>query len=222
LAIKETDAIKIADAVSSGCSGASQRFFKVARILMKVGIDSKNALKNAVKFAKSDDGRTDAFVELFRQTYNPDYLDLDALNSLRISLRLSVDFDGTIEHSLADFKELVEYCKDKNKLDLPIPQCAKMAAKVTKLGQDYEEQIAGPFIKLVTFISDLRKGPQTDKNSAIKIATDVIANGPIASENFIDAYRYAVSKKGLKMTEVQAINFAKKMAKRSFKLESKL
>jgi len=215
--LKEPSIYKIADSVSKGCSGASQRFINVTKLLTKVGIDSKSSIETAMKFSANKDDYTAAFIEIFRQTYDAKNLDLDALNSLKISLALSVEFKGSIEKAVADFKRLVEFCKSSNEMDLPLPTCAKLATTVTRLGQDFEEPISKPFIKLVRFLQESKKGPQKSKRHVLKIAKEVIAYGPMSQKNFEEGYRFAISEKGLGYTQPKAIRFAKLMAKRSYK-----
>lgn len=218
--MKAKQIYKVADSISKGCSGASQRFIKITNLLTKVGIDSSSAISHAKKFSKKEDTFVDAFITIFKQTYSSKNLDLDALNSLKISLKLSVEFSGNIEVAVGDFNDLVEFCKDRKEMDLPLPRCAQLATRITRLGQNYDEPIASPFIKLVRFLEESSKGPKQPKSNVIKIAESVIKYGPVASQNFIDAYKYAINKKGLGFSELQAIKFGKKLASRSFKTES--
>jgi hypothetical protein len=217
--LKNSDILKIADQISLGCSGASERFIKVTTLLTKVGIDTKSSLETAKKFAAKGDSFVDAFITIFKQTYSSNELDLDALNAMNISTKLSVEFDGTVEHAVSDFNQLAEFCKDRKEMDLPVPQCAQMATRITRLGQKYDEPIAGPFIKLVRFLEESKKGPGQPKNQVIKIAEKVIANGPLASENFINAYKYGVKKDGLGISDKDAIAFGIKMSKRSYSIK---
>lgn len=215
--IEPNSILKIADEISKGCSGASSRFIKVTTLLTKVGIDTKSSIETAKKFAAKDDSFVEAFITIFKQTYNSDELDLDALNAMNISTKLSVEFDGTVKHAVSDFKELVQFCKSRKEMDLPIPRCAQMATKVTRLGQKFNDPIAREFIKLVRFLEESKKGPEQPKNRVLDIAQKVIANGPIAAENFISAYKYAVKKDGLGFTDKRAISFGIKMSSRSYK-----
>lgn len=214
--LKNSDILKIADEISQGCSGASQRFIKISKLLTKVGIDTKSSLETAKKFAAKGDSFVDAFITIFKQTYSSNELDLDALNAMQISVKLSVEFDGTVKHAVSDFNELANFCKDRKEMDLPIPQCAQLATKITRLGQKYNEPIATPFIKLVRFLEESKRGPEQPKSEVLKIAEKVIAHGPIASQNFIDAYKYAVKKDGLGISDKDAIAFGVKMSKRSY------
>jgi hypothetical protein len=208
---------KYADTISQGCSGASARFIKISQLLTKVGIDSNSAIGHAQKFSQKDDSFVDAFITIFKQTYDPKNLDLDALNALNISLKLSVEFSGVVKHAVQDFDQLVKFCKSQKEMDLPLPQCAELAARVTRLGQDYNSQIAPAFIELVKFLEESNKGPKRPKSDVLKIAESVVKHGPLSAKNFIDAYRYAVSKNGLNFNEMQAIEFGSKMASRSSK-----
>lgn len=209
--------LKIADEISLGCSGSGQRFIKVTRLLSSVGIDTKSALETAKKFAAKDDSFVDAFVTIFKQTYNKDDLDLDALSALKISTQLSIEFNGTVKHAVSDFNSLVNFCKNKKEMDFPLPKCAELATRITRLGQAYNEPIAKPFIELVQFLEENEKGPKRPKNQVLPIAEKVIKNGPIASKNFIQAFKYALAEDGLGFNETEAINFGIKMSDRSFK-----
>ena len=214
--LSNSSILKIADEISLGCNGASQRFIKVTTLLTKVGIDTKSSLETAKKFTTKGDSFVDAFITIFKQTYSSSEFDLDALNAMKISTKLSVEFDGTVEHAVSDFNELANFCKNRKEMDLPLPKCAQMATRVTRLGQKFDKTIAGPFIKLVRFLEESKKGPEQPKSQVIKIAEKVISNGPIASENFINAYKYAVKKDGLGISDKDAIAFGIKMSKRSY------
>ncbi len=54
----------------------------------------------------------------------------------------------------------------------------------------------------------------------METAQQVITSGPVAVENFKQAYIFAVSKNGLGKTIKQALPFAVKLASRTIKLES--
>lgn len=220
LAIEEQNAQKIAEKVSNGCKGSFNRFEKVTQILTRVGIDSSTAVSHAIIFANSTDERAMAFIEIFKKNYSEDKLDLDALTSLKISLELAESFDGTSKNLLADFNKLVEFCKDDDNLGLPLAYCAELSAEVTKLGAKFSKPISEKYIELVRFLSDKKVGPQVDKKTALAMGKEVAEYGPTASENFITAYKYAVSKKGLGQGASDAISFAKKMAQKSYKLKS--
>jgi hypothetical protein len=214
--------IKItADTVSKGCSGSSQQFIKIMKLLTKMGIDSGSSLKTALNFVHKEENFAKAFIEIFRQTYDPSYLDLDALSAMKISLQLSAQYKGDVDKSLSDFRALVGYCLNNKSMELPTSRCAQLATKITMLGQDFIDPISTPFINLMSFLQENDKGPKFDKNTSLKISEAVLKYGPVAERNFKQAYVFATSKDGLAYDFKTAISFAKKMAKRSvMKLES--
>lgn len=211
--LKESSIFNIADHISKGCTGSSQRFIKVNSLLTKVGIDTASSIKSARKFSGATDLETNAFIELFKQTYQKDLLDLDALTSLKISLKLSVDYEGHSDQALSDFKEIASYCKDE--LDLAYSLCANLSTEVATLGKDFDQSIAPSFISLVKFLSEQKNGPGASKNQAIKIAKSILTHGPVSQENYIQAYRFATSKDGLSLSQKAAMEFSLKMAQRS-------
>jgi hypothetical protein len=209
-----------ADKVSMGCSGASQRFIKVVKVLTKMGIDTRSSIDNGFSFVNQNDDYTDVFIEIYKHTYDPKFLDLDALTSMRISLDLSTDYKGNVKKSLEDFKALVNFCLKNKSMELPTPTCARVAAKITRLGEDFKEPIAKPFIELIHFLQDKKKGPMLNRNDAMKIAQEVIKSGPTAVKNFKQGYLFDVSKNGLGRTIKQALPLATSLANRTIKLES--
>lgn len=217
LQLSEKQITSTADQVSKGCSGSSQNFIKIMKLLTKMGIDSGSSLKTALSFVSKDESHTKAFIEIFRQTYDPKFLDLDALSALKISIKLSAEYKGEVTKALKDFQELVQYCLKNKTMELPNVQCAKIATEVTMLGQRFNEEVASPFVDLMYFLQEDKKGPLLDKNNSLDIAKFIFKFGPIAQKNFKQAYLFAVSKKGLSSSTQMAIVFAKEMATRSFK-----
>ena len=217
LAITEKSARYYADKVSTGCSGAGQRFIKVTKLLTKVGVDSKSALESAISFINQEDNVVDAFIKTSALSYEEDFLDLDALSAMKISLRLSSQFKGNAEIARDDFKDIALYCKDKKKLNLPLATCAKIATDVALLSEKFQEKAAQEFIELLEFLSQDRDGPGLDLNMALKISMDLINYGPKANKNFQQAYEYAIEKDGLSLSSKDALDFAQNISKRSYK-----
>ena len=214
--VHESDAKKIAHFVTTGCTGASARFIKVVNLLTKARLSIVSALNLAREFAISDDTTTDAFIAIFRLSYLSDVLDLDVKTSLDIAQGLSVRFSGHTKKILPDFTALVEFCMQEKGLGLPVPKCALLAESISKLGENFKDPISGPFIKLYHF-NRSKKGPGLPLFDAIKVAQDVLQNGPAASDNFIQAFKYATSKGGLGLEAKQAVKFAQKMAANTIK-----
>lgn len=215
MALKENDIQTVADEVSKGCKNASERFVKITKLLTAVGIDSKSAIQTALKFVKKEDISANAFSEIFKQTYEEDFLNLDALSAMKISLKLSHDYKGEPKNVLKEFKKLVEYCKESKSLDLPLPLCAEVASKITLLGQDYEGSISKAFIDLMSYLESSKNGPKLNRKKAVEVSERVLNFGPIAQKNFEQAFEFAVSTKGLGFTHERALSFAMNMAERS-------
>ena len=96
-------------------------------------------------------------------------------------------------------------------------KCSKLAAEITQNGIHFKTPIAPKFKKLATFLQSRKDGPKLPITQSISIAKELILEGPMATENFIQAFKFATSKKGLKLSYKMAIDFAQKMAKRSVK-----
>ena len=214
--LSEKQIQKTADNVSMGCNDASQRYISIMKLLTKMGVDSRSAQKHSLIFAQKTNEHTEAFIEIFKNAYNPDKMDLDVLTSLKLSLSLSADYQGNISQSVQNFKELVEFCIDNKSLDLSSPQCANLASEITINGSQFKEELIAPhFKKLIQFLQKDKKGPQLPLLKSIKIAKDLVKQGPLASKNFIQAFTFSTSKKGLNFSHKNGLEFATKMTKRS-------
>ncbi len=180
-------------------------------MLSKAGFTGSDAVENAAKFISRSDQETDTFVTVFREAFLEDYLDLDLSAALRLAHQLTTEFKGDPVHARRDFHELVKFCADKRNLDLPKPQCAAFAARVTEKGVDFPKGVSADFLKAFDFVRS-KAGPALSTGDALKISEEVVSSGPDAAENFIQGYRYAVSKSGLKLEVAGAVAFAKQMA----------
>lgn len=213
-AIRNKNAQKLADQVSMNCTGASKRFVLITNILTKAKLDSATALKVAQQFASKDDVATQSFIQIFKYSYLKKYLDLSVRASMKLGLKLSLDLSGNVEKTTKDFKNFARFCVDYSKLDLPKAKCAVMAVRVASSGNQFKGSVTDKFISLYNY---LRKdmSPSISSFRALSISEKVVTSGPLAVENFIQAYEYAISEKGLKLGVTEAIHFAKKMAQRS-------
>lgn len=215
-AINAKDARKIADSVSKGCTGAAERFIKVTGLLSHAAIDTQTAMKKGVELALSTDAITKNFIVIFKNTYSEDALDLNVNESLKIATELSIDFKGNPKSIREDFKDLVEFCASAQELDLPKQKCAQMAYRISKLGEKFEGSVSDEFLNLFEYLSDT-DGPNLTTFDALAVAEQALQYGPAAKENFIDAYKYAISDSGLHLTRPESVKFAKLMASRSLK-----
>ena len=132
-----------------------------------------------------------------------------------LSLKLSAKYDGNIKNAVENFKELVGFCSQHKSLNLPSTQCAKLATEVTINGGSYQDLIAPKFKELISFLKEHKSGPKLPLLKSISIAKEIILYGEKATENFTQAFKFAVSKDGLKYDHTMAMDFATKLAKRS-------
>ncbi len=206
----------LADTVSKGCTGSSKRFILVTKLLVKTGLDSRSSLKLAVKLSNRTEKEIKTFTYIFKRSYLKDFLDLDIKTSIDIAYMLANKFDGNHLNSQRTFNQILRLCNHKGQLDMPSKTCAKLAARVAKSGKDFKKPIGDGFKKLFHYLikSD---GPNLATFKALQLAEEMMKNGPKSSRNFIQAYKFGISKKGLNVTRGQSINFAKKIASRTIK-----
>lgn len=213
LAIPENQTLRLANQIAEGCTGAAQRFIRVYGILAHSGLASNDSIATALIFSKRSDQETDTFTTVFKMSFLEEYLDLDLRSAMKLALALSVEFSGDIAPVRDDFSKLVNFCVRKSDLNLPRPQCATFAARLTKIGTHWRGGVAEPFMELLDYTRS-SKGPGLILGQALALTEEVIAAGPGAPDNFLQAYRYAISPKGLTMTQQDALAFARKMANR--------
>ena len=213
--LSEKEISNVADQVSSGCSKASKNFIKILSVLNKMGIDTRTSLKFSIEIANKGEDHTHAFLKVFKQVYDPEYLDLDVLTSLNLSLKLANSNDPNVKKSLKDFKNLVEFCIENKSMELSSLKCANLATDVTVIGKQFRKPISKTFIELIEFIQNDKEGPKLDRNASYQTAIKVIRNGELSSKNFKEAFIFASSKKGLKLPVADAVKFAIKISQKS-------
>jgi len=217
--LKEDEIKKISNAVSERCSGASLRFIKVSNLLIKAGMDSASALKIGLGFSKEDDVTTDSFINIFKQSFVGDFLDLDLRSAVTMAKSLTMELEGDREKVFADFEKMVDFCMGGKGLTLPKPQCAQLAQKISRMGDLYKESSADAFVAIFEFMTEGL--PQKSSAQAVSVAQNVLAFGPVAADNFIKAYTFAVDSDGLNISAHEALEFAMTMATRSLPSISK-
>lgn len=218
--LSEKEILDAADEVSKGCINASQRFINTTRVLTKLGVDTRFTIKTALKFASKTDLHSQTFIEIFKYAYNPDKLDLDVYNAIEIALKLSIELDGNLQFAVENYKELVSFCVKNKSLELPLPECAKLASDLSLQAKNFDRPMAKDFKKLTYFLKEDKKGPGLSLKESIDISKKVIANGPTATENFQQAFQFASAKMGLKLSHQDALKFAQKMTERSTKMNN--
>ena len=212
--VPDSEALKIAENVAHGCAGAGKRFMRVTELLVRSRLGTAEAMRLGVEMAQRTDSDTDAFVAVFARAYPAEYLDLDLRSSLRLALSLSSEFKGDVVAVRKDFEKLVDFCVSEKGLDLPKPTCAELSARVARLGEAYAGGIAESYFKLYDFLKS-DAGPRLPTAAALASCEEVVASGPGAAENFMQAFRYAMAEKGLNLSIQNALALGKKMSRQN-------
>ena len=220
--LSEADARKVALKVSDGCTGAAQRFTHIMGVLLTAGVGARDAMDTAVQFSTRTEAEFSAFLSIFKTAFLSEHMDLDIATSMRIAKSLSVQFDGDMKSAREDFEKMAEFCSTEKEINLPRVQCGELAAHVARQGQRFKGGMVKSFRRLFEFShSDLSLSPP----NALQLAETISEFGPTATENFIQAYKYAMKKGGLDLTAKDSLEFAKQIAQKSVQqppnLESK-
>lgn len=206
----EPDAQKVALEASKGCTGAAQRFIRISLILSQAGLGPRDSIRKGIEFSKRTDQETETFASVFRRAYAEDAMDLDLRASMKMAEDLTQEFEADSVAVRDDFEKLLDFCSSSGRLGLPKPQCGAFAARLAKQGQRWSGGISVPYIQTFDFVTS-SSGPHLATSKAIEIADSLVAAGPDSSDNFITAYKYAVSKKGLGLADNAALAFAMQM-----------
>ncbi len=218
--LSEEQSRKTAESVAQSClqkgadrEGTAKRFIRITELLVKAGLTSKNAIETALEFSARTDAETEAFITIFRYAFLKDYLDLDMFASMNMAKRLSMDFKGNTKTAVSDFEKIVKFCASEKYLDLPRPQCGETAARLAKLGENEPRGVAEAWISSYEFLRSQKKGPGLATVNALELSEELLNKyGTVGLDNFSHAFRYAINKKGLDMSNDEALKFARKMA----------
>ena len=211
----ETTARLIAEKVARGCDGASGRFSQILKLFKTIGVSERRGLEMALEFASQSPDVQKNFTEIFSRAFLAEFFDYDYAAAAGLAYELSRDYTGDPAQVRDDFIELVRYCKDGKTLDLPTKLCAKLTIKFAKLSQYYPKGIRKPFYSLFHDLRE-RKDLLLDMKTALDVTYNVLKSGPRAPENFFSGYKYATDKNGLNLDQRKALDFALRMADRSF------
>ncbi|MGE4133552.1 MAG: hypothetical protein AB7F86_18090 [Bdellovibrionales bacterium] len=213
--ITETAARQVADRVSKGCNGASDRFSKTLVMLKKIGVSDRKALEMAFDFSKMPDYVLKNFLEIFTKSFLAEFFDYDYSTAMALAFELSKNYKGDARQVREDFLELVRFCKDGQNLDLPTKLCAEYTVRLARLSQYYSSGVRQPFYRVYQALRD-REEFGLDIKTALDLSYNVLTGGPKAIDNFFAAFEFATKKEGLSYTQEKAMKFALKMAKRSY------
>ncbi len=210
--LREPEATDLALKISDGCTGSASRFIRVAKLLLKSGLNRRDATEWSLKFALDQDARTEAFLSAFKRAYLEEFLDLDIATALKIASTVSLEFAGDLKRVREDFEKLVDFCSSSKKgFPLPNVKCGEFAANLAKKGMPWEGGIANPFLRVYEFLLT-EEGPALTTADAFRTADAVVTSGPKAPENFIQAFKYASGTNGLALSQKAAVAFAQKLA----------
>lgn len=212
--LKKDDVMKIADTISKGCENSAKRFIDINTLLVKAGLETSDALKIAMKFSQQSDEASLTFTTIFKEAFLKDYLDLDLKTATDLALNLATNQNGDAIMIRNDFQNIVRFCLENKGLDLSGPKCSELASKIAAYGVIYKQEMGKVFTELFQFLTK-KSGADLATYKGLEVALKMTEHGPFATKNFQDAYRFAVSKKGLDLTKSEAINFSELMAKRS-------
>lgn len=210
LALPEPEARKTAESVAQGCTGAAGRFIRTFQLLSRAGLGSKETVQHALEMGRRSQDEVETFVLVFQQAFAEDGLDLDLRGALNLALSLTTEFEGDAVAVREDYKRLIQFCATEKNLDLPKPQCGRFAARIARLGQPFDGGIAKSFLRTFDYLRS-SQGPGLTTGNALKLSEEIVATGPASPENFVEGYRYAVSKRGLEMSAGDALEFARRM-----------
>ena len=217
--VEETAARQLAFEVSKGCSGAAQRFINITSLLTKASIDTASSIKIAKEIALKSNKINQVFIKIFRRGYRSNDFDLSANDSLKLAYHLAIEYAGDIDISMKNFDVFSTFCLSYEGLDLSKLKCANMIKRLVKVGEKFEDPIAKPYINLYEFLVS-KDGSSLPLYRALDYAEQSIKFGPKSVENFKDAFKFAMHKKGLDMGQEKAIKFALSMAKNTLKVET--
>jgi hypothetical protein len=203
--VSDKDAQKLSFEIAKNCNNASTRFLKIITLLSKVGIDTQTSIKYAKLASSKTDTQAEAFVKFYKDSFKESIYDLDAQTALEYASSLSLNYEGNVEVALQDFLALRDYCMSNNGPNLDMRKCSEMSVFVSKHSEHFNRPLHEPFIELLKYLTGELGVTIKD---AVDIAKKVIINGPSSTQNFKRAYEFAASKKGLKRTAKQALQFA--------------
>lgn len=210
LPVEGMAARKIASEVAMNCSGAFERFRVVFELLFESGLSVRQTLKTAIEYSKRTDSSTKVFVDSFKYLYLEKYLDVNIQVALELAHELASSWQGADDQVGRDFVQTVEFCLDPKALNLSQKECFDLSLRIARLSQFFPQ---GAFKAFQDLYSQLRQEKKygLSVGSALDVALKVTAQGPKGAENFLAAYDYAISPKGLNESADFALKHALKL-----------
>ncbi len=203
----------IADKVSRGCDGASDRFAQILVLLKTIGLSERKSIDMALEFAAAHPDTQKNFLEVFTKSFLKEFFDFEFSKALYVALELSKDYKGNPAIAREDFIELAHFCKSSKKLGLPMPFCSEYTVRVAKLSQYYQDGIRKPFQDVFQALRERREF-SLDVRVALEFTYGILKYGPKSPDNFFAAYKFATGE--LQMDKRKALEFSLNLASHSF------
>jgi hypothetical protein len=214
LALQEPIITQKALAVAEGCTGAAESFITTVDLLRQSGLPARQAIDLGIRVARAPQPVAKGFIEVFRACYDKNVLDLDLTTSLRFAEGLSLQLVGPADLATDDFIEVTTFCLSRSGPGLSKPQCADLAGRIAQISSKTETSMSNTFSDTYEYLVD-RNGPALSAGDATALAERITKAGPMALENFREAFRYATSEQGAKLERQAAIVLATSVADRS-------
>lgn len=215
LDLNDKQVVKWSITIAKGCDGAVERFKKVFDVLNKSGVDLRKCVEMASEFSLLSTEQTESFAGLFKTFFLENYFDLDFMTAFNLSKKLSEN-PSRAPFARSDFEKLYKFCTDQDKLGLPFKNCAEYSIGLLKNYDLYPEGLYPFFEKIYLFLST-EAGAVLSVKESLQMAEEVLQYGPLAPENFKNAYQYSISKKGLNASIKQGMRISLEIAKSSLK-----
>lgn len=218
LSLTESKNIALAIKISKGCTGSAQRFISVYETMKISGVALNKSISTAFEFAFKEDSRTQNFVNIFKRIFLENYFDFDFNTAFKVSYELSQNIETNVDEVRTDFVSLVQFCLDKNEVDLPLKTCAEMSLALCQNTKLFPKTGLFPSFKdLYQFLRE-HKRLGLSIREALKVIPIVLANGPRAPQNFKNAFDFSLSK-DVNMNAKNSLQIAMLVAKNSLQKE---
>jgi hypothetical protein len=209
-AIPEQDLRKIARRVALRCPGSAGRFIRVGALLTEAGVSPRNALSLAIRYAEKDDEQSSRFIALFKKLYLENGLDLDLRTSAVMAHELSGELNGSLPGVEREFAQIADFCVAGSGLDQGKPKCARFAASIIQSAKDQSPGVYQRWKRAFDFLGS-PNGARLTTASAATLAVEIVSAGDVGTESFIQAYKYALSSRGLKLDRGSALDFSRQL-----------
>lgn len=214
LQLSEQDARKTADTVSTGCTGASQRFIETHELLLQTEMSGRVAYDYGVKMALASPETAATFQNIFKEAYVRDMLDLDADLALKLAFDLADNFTGSYQHLAKDFHELAKFCLDQRGPGFALRDCAELIRRLARLSEKTQESVHETFQRAFGYLTD-QATANLGTRDALHVLEQVLPYGAGGWENFRQAFEYSTRKEGLGLSVADGVKFSLGLVKRT-------